>query len=69
MGTDFLYARPSFIGGMAVAMDLYGVSVGEYNRSATPNAADYRALRSDWALTGIDISNAMEQFRIANVKE
>ncbi len=69
MGTDFLYARPSFWGGMAEAIDLCGVLVSEYNRSNTPNIADYRALSSDWAITGMDISKATEQFKtIANVK-
>ena len=70
MGTDFLYARPSFSGGMAVAMDLCGVLVSEYNRSATPNIADYRALHSDWAITGIDLTKAIEQVKTAyNVKQ
>ena len=70
MGTDFLYARPSFWGGMASAMDLAGVLTSEYNRSATINDADYRALKSDWAVTGIDFSNAIDQFKtIHYVKE
>jgi len=69
MGTDFLYARPSFSGGIAAAMDLCGILVGEYNRSATPNLADYRALRSDWAITGLDLTEAIEQFKTTNVKE
>ena len=66
MGTDFLYARPSFSGGMAAAMDLSGILVSEYNRSPTPLAADYRAIQSDWAMPGIDFLTAMEQFNEAN---
>ena len=62
MGSDFLYATPSFSGGMAAALDLGGVLASEYNSSPTPNMADCRALRSDWAVTGIDISSATEQF-------
>ena len=69
MGTDFLYARPSFSGGMAAALDLCGILVSEYNRSATPNMADYRALRSDWAITGTDISGAVKQFKEEHVEE
>jgi hypothetical protein len=68
MVSDFLYARPSFSGGMASVVDLCGILVSEYNRSITPNVADYRALRSDWAITGLDISNAMERVRITNGK-
>ena len=69
MGTDFLFARPSFSGGMAAAMDLCGILVSEYNRSATPNIADFRALRSDWAITGLDLTQATEQFKIVNVEK
>ena len=73
MGTDFLFTRPSFSGGMAAAMDLCGILVSEYNRSPTPNIADYRAILSDWAITGLDFSEAIkeiEQFEMAkNVKE
>jgi hypothetical protein len=66
MGTDFLYARPSFMGGMGTAVDLCGVLVSEYNRSLTPNIADYRALRSDWAITGMDLAEAMSQISTSN---
>jgi hypothetical protein len=62
MGTDFLYARPSFTGGMAAVMDISGVLVSEYNRSRTPNIADHRALRSDWAITGMDLATTVGQF-------
>jgi hypothetical protein len=68
MGTDFLFARPSFSGGLAAAMDICGILVSEYNRSATANAADYRALRSDWALTGADICNAIERVGLGNAE-
>jgi hypothetical protein len=62
MGSDFLYANPSFWSGMASAMDLGGTLSKEYNRSSTPNQADFRALRSDWAVTGLDLFNAMDKF-------
>jgi len=69
MGTDYLYARPSFVGGMASAMDLSGTLVSEYNRSSTPNVADFRALRSDWAIVGMDINGALRLFGEEHVKE
>ncbi len=68
MGTDFLYARPSFSGGMAAALDLCGVLVSEYNRSPSPNSADFRALKSDWAITGLDISEAIKQIDTNHVE-
>jgi len=69
MGTDFLFARPSFSGGMAAAMDLCGILVSEYNRSATPNLADFRALQSDWAISGLDLAEVIEQFKTTNVEK
>ena len=62
MGTDFLYARPNFLGGMASAMDLGGTLVSEYNRSRTPNSADLQALKSDWAIVGMDLDDALRRF-------
>ncbi len=67
MGTDYLYANPSFTGGMASALDLSGVLMTEYNRSSTPNMADFRALQSDWAIAGLDISEAINQFEAKHV--
>jgi len=66
MGTDFLYAKPNFWGGVATSVDLMGILVSEYNRSATPNIADYHALLSDWVVTGKDIEIAIEKFKTVN---
>ncbi len=63
MGTDYLFARPSFLSGMASALDMGAILVREYNRSATPNEADFKAIRSDWAITGMDILAAKEGLR------
>jgi hypothetical protein len=59
MGTDFLYARSRFHSGMGTAIDLGGTMVRQYNDSPTSSMADCRALHSDWAMTGIDITNAV----------
>ena len=69
MGTDFLFAKPNFLSGMASAMDLGGTLVSEYNSSFTPNAADFRALKSDWAVVGMDIEDALKRFAKDHVKE
>ena len=55
MRSDFLFARPSFLRGMASVLDLRGNLSKEFNRSTTYDLADYRALRSDWAMTGSDL--------------
>jgi len=65
MGTDYLFARPNFIGGMASSVDLGCILVSEYNRSNTPQEADFRALLADWKVVGKDISSAMNQLDLA----
>ena len=59
--TGFLFSSPSWIQGVASAMDLGGTLV-EYNVSKTPQEADVRAIASDWAITGKDIQRAAENF-------
>jgi hypothetical protein len=59
--TDYLYARPSFIGGMAKVLDL-GDTLTMYNASRTPAEADYRATKCDWAVVGKDLRDSVERF-------
>jgi hypothetical protein len=42
----FLYARPSFLGGIASVLDL-GDTLTEFNNSLTPEQADYIAIKAD----------------------
>ena len=57
--TSFLFANPSFLEGIARVIDL-GSTLDEYNRSLTPEQADYFAIRSDWELIGEDIFTTIE---------
>jgi hypothetical protein len=57
--TGFLFASPSWLQGVASALDLGGTML-EYNESKTPQEADGRAIASDWAITGKDIRKAVE---------
>ena len=59
--TDFLFANPSFIGGLASVLDL-GSSLAIYNESPSIEAADVRALESDWRVTGEDLKSAMARW-------
>lgn len=59
--TDFLYARPSFLEGMARTLDFAGV-LNEYNESMSAEQADYLAMRADWRAVGEDLRHAVEQF-------
>ena len=58
MGSDFLFATPSFSMGLAAVLDVGGNLI-EYNNSRTPAEADRRAIRSDWETIGNDIRTAM----------
>jgi len=57
--TDYLYARPSFIGGMAHCLDL-GATLIEYNRFQSPEEADLCSIRSDWKAVASDLRTAIE---------
>lgn len=55
---EFFFARPTFLGGVARVLDLGG-SFDGYNSSLTEQIADARAVLSDWATVGKDLSGAM----------
>jgi hypothetical protein len=58
--SDFLFARPSFIEGVARVMDL-GATLQEYNGHGSSEEADSIALMSDWRAVGDDLRRAMHQ--------
>lgn len=58
--TDFLYARPSFVEGVARVFDLCG-TLDEYNNSPTPIYADGYAIGMDWYVVGRDIYEAISE--------
>ena len=57
--SDYLFARPSFLEGMARVFDL-GCTLNEYNRSMTPDQADNLALLADWMAVGVALSSAIQ---------
>jgi hypothetical protein len=58
--SDYFFARPSFIGGMARVLDL-GSTLNVYNESQTPQEADERAISSDWKAVGSEIITSARQ--------
>ena len=56
--SDFLFARPSFISGVARLVD-FGCTFDAYNHSKTDVEADVRAAVSDWLSVGDDIAAAV----------
>ena len=62
--SDFLFARPSFVGGAARVLDLFG-TLQEYNRSLTPDIADQRAMFNDFRAIGVDLEQVMKRYEKA----
>lgn len=60
MSSDFLFARPSFLSGIARVLDLWG-RFDRYNESRTPEEADVTALVSDWIIIGRDLEEAFRK--------
>jgi hypothetical protein len=61
MRTDFLFPMPSFWSGMGSVLDWLG-TIGPYNYSPSEVEADFKALYSDYRMTGQDIEDAMKAF-------
>ena len=57
--SDLLFARPSFLEGMARILDMGG-TLTEFNRSPDGEAADSLAIASDWYAVGQDLRNAID---------
>jgi len=58
--SDFLFAQPSFLSGMARVLDM-GATFDEYNTSPTGEYADAVALLNDFRAVGADLVAAMEE--------
>ena len=65
--TSRLFARPSFIEGMARVLDMGG-TLNEYNTSPTGEEADAIALWSDWAAIGQDMYAVIGDFDPAEME-
>lgn len=63
--TSFLFARPSFLDGMARSLDLGG-TLQEYNRSRTAIDADETAMLIDWKALAEDVRRASRPLPEAN---
>ncbi len=57
ISSDFLFARPSAVSGVARFFDFSG-TFDAYNNSATPDEADAKAMYADWAVVGDSIRSA-----------
>ena len=58
--SDYLYAQPSFLEGMARIVD-FGNTLSEFNESLTPVQANNIALTTDWQAVFADVRLAMSR--------
>lgn len=58
--SDSLFARPSFLEGIARIVDVSG-SLNTYNVATSGDEADARAIESDWKAIGHDVKVALDQ--------
>lgn len=59
--TSYLYANPSFVGGMAMPLDMGGTLM-VFNESATPMEADVKAISNDWKAVGKDLACSIQEY-------
>jgi len=64
---DYLFARPSFLEGIARTLDMHA-TLQEYNKSLTPEQADAWALFEDFAAVGMDIRRAMDSLEPVSIR-
>jgi len=64
--TDYLFAKPNFLEGVARALDL-GATLVLFNDSPTEQMADRLAMQSDWVAVGEDIREAIRRFEAEHV--
>lgn len=60
--SGYLFARPSFISGVARLFDLAG-TLNTYNISPSGEIADARAFYEDWKVVGDDMRASLEEYR------
>lgn len=60
MSTDLLFAKPTFMRGMASLGNLDGAIL--VNVSSTPEEADTQAIALDWSITGMDVKKGLDSY-------
>ena len=59
--SDYLFPMPGTLSGVARILDIGGTYTS-YNRSETPEEADSKAIFSDWAIVGQDLTRAARKY-------
>ncbi|MDQ3019946.1 MAG: hypothetical protein M3R36_05160 [Bacteroidota bacterium] len=61
--TFILFSIPSFWQGFGRGIDL-GCTMDEFNDSKNEEEADYKALKGDWEMIGLDLEKAIENYKL-----
>ena len=64
--SDFLFARPSLIGGVAKLFD-FGGTLKMYNESPSERLADLNAASQDWKAIGSALRMALREYQAQNI--
>ena len=64
--SDFLFARPSLIGGIARLLD-FGGTLKMYNESPSEELADSNAISQDWKVVGNSLRAALKEYQAQNI--
>lgn len=59
--TTYLFARPSFLEGVARTLDITG-GFDSYNESPNGKIADSQAIMNDWKMVGMDIQVGLSEY-------
>lgn len=62
MSYDTLFAMPKFATGVARVLDL-GSTFDQYNFSENEKEADSESLKLDWETVGMDLYEAMDEYK------
>jgi len=62
--SDYSFPLPSALSGIARVLDI-GCAYTSYNRGASPEEVDCKALYSDWAIVGQDLIHAARNFDVS----
>lgn len=66
--TFILFSVPTFCQGMGRVLDI-GATMDEYNSSEDEEAADRKALKSDWETIGEDLKASIANYRIQFIEK
>lgn len=66
--TDYLLPKSNFLTGFGTVINIFG-NYFSYNYSESDEAADAKAIYSDWSVVGKDIEKSKNRFRKKSIED